>query len=322
MKTMLERGLRAIRFEPGELAYLALTSKPELQVRDRLAWELTKAGVRVAREWRRCDLALLSGNGTPLALVEMKATHTGDMKWGLAGPDGRRAAFALAHGASTYLEGLIRADAAKAQALAPTAEVFVLAVVTHLADPVLPALDIWVKYGRQLRAVADRDESEGILGGYLKRLGPVARVPLEHGEALELVVAVEAWLCGPIRKPKAIVVQSTTPHAESVARGSKEAGGPWSERIKQLVDGYELHTNQDGKYGPIYAYGRRIGEVQRIDGDERLWLLKPSAASEGLFVNTNSKTWKGGYCVVTNGTADACRRALEVAAAAWHPDRT
>jgi hypothetical protein len=39
----------ATAFEPNELAYLGLTSNPEFQIRDKLAWQLTKAGQRVAR---------------------------------------------------------------------------------------------------------------------------------------------------------------------------------------------------------------------------------------------------------------------------------
>lgn len=55
----LIEGLRgaAASFDPGELAYLALTSKSEHIIRDRLAWTLSTRGHRVARDWRaRGDL--------------------------------------------------------------------------------------------------------------------------------------------------------------------------------------------------------------------------------------------------------------------------
>jgi hypothetical protein len=58
-----------------ELAYLALTGKIEGRVRDRLAWRLHQSltdGYQFAREWRRVDLAVLSG-GHPRLLVELKA---------------------------------------------------------------------------------------------------------------------------------------------------------------------------------------------------------------------------------------------------------
>ena len=49
-RDVLFGALRAIRFRPNELAYLALTSKPELQVRDRLGYILFQRGPVAARE--------------------------------------------------------------------------------------------------------------------------------------------------------------------------------------------------------------------------------------------------------------------------------
>lgn len=74
-------------FAPGELAYLALTSKPELPIRDRLAWVLhaSAPGVIAAREWAastakaRTDLAVLDeATHEPLGLIEVKAAYTFD----------------------------------------------------------------------------------------------------------------------------------------------------------------------------------------------------------------------------------------------------
>ncbi|MFZ4434796.1 MAG: hypothetical protein ACOYOQ_16520 [Microthrixaceae bacterium] len=75
--TELGRSLRALGSAPGgdELAYLAATSKAEGPVRDRLAWELHRRlgdGYRVAREWRRADLAVLTAGGDLVAQVELK----------------------------------------------------------------------------------------------------------------------------------------------------------------------------------------------------------------------------------------------------------
>ena len=67
-------------FAAGELAYLALTSKVELPIRDRLAWCLhTSLPNRVvAREWKRCDLAVLDDDGVkPLSRNEDLWFHSG-----------------------------------------------------------------------------------------------------------------------------------------------------------------------------------------------------------------------------------------------------
>jgi hypothetical protein len=93
----------------------------------------------------------------------------------------------------------------------------------------------------------------------------------------------------------------------------------WSDLVKQLTAGFDLHTNRDKKYGPVYHDGRPIAEVQLLEyGTERIWLKEANAAS-GLFTLTRSSTWKGGYCVVTKETVAACRRALKLAAAESPP---
>ncbi len=69
-------------FEPDELAYLALTSKVELPIRDRLAFALHRRldNRLVAREWKRVDLAILADDGdTPELLLEAKALYTFDL---------------------------------------------------------------------------------------------------------------------------------------------------------------------------------------------------------------------------------------------------
>jgi hypothetical protein len=75
-------------FQQDELAYLAITSKSENPFRDHLAYLLHKRyeadGYIVAREWkpredldpedkkRRIDIAVLSPNGRPICLVQLK----------------------------------------------------------------------------------------------------------------------------------------------------------------------------------------------------------------------------------------------------------
>ena len=71
-------------FEPDELAYLALTSKVELPVRDRLAFGLRQrlaasGNLAVAREWRTFDLAVVTEAGEARLLLEAKAMVSFDL---------------------------------------------------------------------------------------------------------------------------------------------------------------------------------------------------------------------------------------------------
>lgn len=67
-------------FSENELAYLIVTSKIELPFRDRLAFNLHQQSQdwRVAREWKRIDLAILTPCGNPVALLEAKAMYMFD----------------------------------------------------------------------------------------------------------------------------------------------------------------------------------------------------------------------------------------------------
>ena len=77
----LRRELAALAasFQTNELAFLALTGKAELAVRDRLAWALytalsvAPADLLVAREWRRSDLVVLKSEVHSPALMILEA---------------------------------------------------------------------------------------------------------------------------------------------------------------------------------------------------------------------------------------------------------
>ena len=84
-KKELERALSALSRDHS-MGYLAVTSKPELPVRDRVAWHLHKRHSRfvVAREYtihsdknpkvkKKVDLAVLDPSRKPVVLVEFKA---------------------------------------------------------------------------------------------------------------------------------------------------------------------------------------------------------------------------------------------------------
>lgn len=67
-------------FQENELAYLALTTKIELPIRDRLAFILHRQlneKFNISREWKRTDLAILDGQN-PRALIELKAMYVFD----------------------------------------------------------------------------------------------------------------------------------------------------------------------------------------------------------------------------------------------------
>jgi len=69
------------QFQPNELAYLALTSKPEGQLRDAIAFymyqNISSEEFCCAREWRDADFAILKGQES-LLLCEYKCAYTFD----------------------------------------------------------------------------------------------------------------------------------------------------------------------------------------------------------------------------------------------------
>jgi len=68
-------------FDKDELAYLGLTGKIEIPIRDKLAFMLFRSlgpDAIVCREWERCDIAVLDPAGRPDHIVEMTAAITAD----------------------------------------------------------------------------------------------------------------------------------------------------------------------------------------------------------------------------------------------------
>lgn len=186
----------AASFEPGELPYLALTSKPEHAIRDRWAWALMKRGRRVAREWReRCDLAMLGDDGEAVALVELKASYTHDVRWSMSAT--KLAEFRARVGGETALASLLRSDADKVLRIAGAGRGFLLLIALHRELAVPPTLVEMVSEGR--RPPRERSGAEASLAAYLAPLGPVSEpIPLADGEAFGVPMAVTAWLCGPV----------------------------------------------------------------------------------------------------------------------------
>jgi len=191
----------AASFTPGELAYLALTSKIERPLQDRLAWVLHTRlpGLVVSREWRATDIAILSaGAQSPLVLLEAKAMYSFDVAWE------HRA------GATAYPR-LMRRDIAKARALDPhgAADVYALALVTHPhgRPPTLPGV---IKYldriNRALSAGSPEDlqlMSAATMRQALAPLGQVQSGNLPGGTAFGVKVTIGYWLVGPAHQPDA-----------------------------------------------------------------------------------------------------------------------
>lgn len=144
-------------FAPGELAYLALTSKPEHAVRDRMAWVLHTGmpGCVTAREWgpgggrARSDLAVLDEiSHEPLAILEMKAAYTFDFA-----RESQRSAGAYLR---CVADDLDKAHAAGVE----RTRIFALLLLTHPASaPVQPTAV--VKYGAEIaRSLVGRSAAE------------------------------------------------------------------------------------------------------------------------------------------------------------------
>lgn len=82
LKIHLSESLNA--FAPNELAYLSLTSKNELAVRDRLAYRIfaTNPNLVVSREYDKVDLAVFDDNSNALNMthmIELKSWYTFDL---------------------------------------------------------------------------------------------------------------------------------------------------------------------------------------------------------------------------------------------------
>lgn len=177
-------------FGPNELAYLALTCKIELPIRDRLAFMLHRryqgSHYLVAREWKRVDLAVLDGEAYPAYLVELKAMYTFDA----AADAGRYAKMTVADEGKAF--ALARADT----------QVYSLLLATHVHGVVPERLFDVVKYAAGINTSVRRHQSADHV-----RERAIAEVAKEHdgrilvnhkeliaGSAFGLDVSVFCWL--------------------------------------------------------------------------------------------------------------------------------
>jgi hypothetical protein len=182
-------------FGQDELAYLALTSKPELPIRDRLAWHMQSSlgdSFIVSREWRRADLAVLN-HDVPVLQVEAKAMYAFDVLSNVS--------------RLKYVSKLV-ADGSKMAALAPQSAAYLLALITHVHGHVPAHLRKHVvKYSGGIMAALASQGGDGgqvavkarvLWESELHSFGAAwKRFTLEGGQQWGLHVQVDAYLVGP-----------------------------------------------------------------------------------------------------------------------------
>jgi hypothetical protein len=187
---ILAGSFEKIEFEPGELAFLAATSKVEQPIRDRLSWRLqqTLKDYDVVREWRRADIAILKDE-SPVAVIELKAMYTFDA-------------------ASNYLMEVVDAiwkDEQKALKLVgPEVPIFTVLLAAH-PKPINPALmKPFIKYRdgiikslrtetcEEVSAAADRIVTDSFLYKAPRNLA-FRHIVHGNGESFNVPFDVQVW---------------------------------------------------------------------------------------------------------------------------------
>ena len=190
----LKAQLRALEhsFDPGELGFLALTSKVEGVFRDRLAFRLARAllphpDISASREWQRVDVAVLRDK-QPALLLEITAMYSFDLR---------------SPKASTQYPGKLQRDVRKMRKhLSSTGDndphLFTLLLVTHPERDWDRSWDSILKYGRGNRN--GRPETLTATRALVKEHfadHPVASKGLLSSDWFEHPVSVLYWLFGP-----------------------------------------------------------------------------------------------------------------------------
>jgi hypothetical protein len=172
-----------------DLAFLSLTSKVELPVRDRLAYLLSqiasRSGGRIAREYKRSDVAWLIGK-SPLAIIELKACYTFDL---IAQP-------------AVYMQYLMDDLKKAADCGGYACRCYAILLATHPKAEIPETLYDTVKYSRKINAALKLCESaEGIRRRAIEevemRLSPgsaVHRFQWSLGSYLGIEVDLFGWL--------------------------------------------------------------------------------------------------------------------------------
>ena len=183
-------------FRPNELAYLALTSKIELPIRDRLAFRLCQrllesGDLAVAREWKNHDLAVVTNGSEARLLLEAKAMYSFDLftssgsKFVRACSDDRRKLLGASASSPTP----------------PTLLTLALVTHPHRADAIPPHWCGVVKYFAGIRRFSGRslsDVKQEILRQFRPPdFPPFALGKIDGGVAFGTEVSVVYALFGP-----------------------------------------------------------------------------------------------------------------------------
>ena len=193
MQELIVGSLKSLgeEFQPNELAYLALTTKIELPLRDRWAFSLHRAlndRFAVSREWKRTDLAILKGQ-SPQVLIELKAMYSFDAALDIVGISG--------------FTNAMSADAKKAQLLSKAStEIYTVLLSTHPNGAFSPEMDGIVKYVSGINKAIDRLGSahkvkrtaQDAVYESLRDRNIVAVGSLNGGRAFSTDVVVDYWV--------------------------------------------------------------------------------------------------------------------------------
>jgi hypothetical protein len=190
-------------FLQNELAYLALTSKVEMPVRDKLAYKLhsnPSCKEIVAREWKRVDIALLEDkskdlkgntkayswidNTNPKALIELKAMYTGD--------------FNLEKGTNQYIDAL-KVDSSSMEIIGNEIANYNILLATHIEDEVESPYPPQIKYPSIANRTAGNNIEEVIndISGELEEHFEKESITpgvIDAGEAFGLKVKLMFWV--------------------------------------------------------------------------------------------------------------------------------
>ena len=195
-------------FKENELAYLALTSKVENPIRDRLAYSLHRRfgevqGIAFAREWTipknrkrnkdqkggRLDLAVLE-NGAPQLFLEMKSMYSFDM---------------YKKDRETLYPKQVCSDIKKMNNCESNREVEKIAIIL-ITDPVhkpSKCLDHVIKYNRYIRQFHEHTK-EGLntaVACYFRNFRSFASGCIDGGRAFGIDVNVRYWCFNSFKQP-------------------------------------------------------------------------------------------------------------------------
>jgi len=194
MEQTLRGALRELTKEFGknELAFLALTTKIELPLRDRWGYVLFKklAGSKyiVSREWKRTDLAIIE-DGKPKVLIEIKAIYTFDA--------------AFEGGFYTRAIDYLQKDEDKALKLASAdTEIYTVLFATHPLAKIPVELEGIVKFRAGInRALNEQNSADAVAKIARRRIEEkfkgkhiVSKGALPGGSAFGIGVDVMYWM--------------------------------------------------------------------------------------------------------------------------------